>query len=443
MSFRDTFFLFIILAAGIFYAYEYEYLPDQKKETAEKEQKKILDIKPADVTKLVVTVEQESVAIIRETGGWKISSPVKTDADNMVIDKLVSLVAEMFLDEILTDAAGNLSDFHLQPPFAKVEFFTGSSSPPRAVSVGDYTPTMRNVYGASSRVKGIFTAPVRLRNAIVKKLFDLREKRIFTAEGKRISMLEYERGGEIIKIEKTRQGDWRIKSPVIGRADRKKADGFVNTLLNGRASGFIDAPMDDKEAGLSPPTAKITFRFTDQSSPFSLLVGAKDEIEKGVIVKPDGASGLMLLPLTFFDGLPAKAEDFLDRHIFNIPENLVWKLSVARGDMFVELEKPEGRWMMLKPVKQRIRPEKVNPIVSALLNMEYVGKPKAGTAGKAKLASISLASLDGTRKIYLDIFKYKKAENLLFGRVRGGGDYLLSKTALDEISIKQLEELAK
>jgi hypothetical protein len=443
LSFRRTFFLLAVLSAGIFYAYKYEYIPEQKKETAEKERKKILDIKPADVTKLVVTVERESVEITRDKRGWKITSPVKTAADNAAIDRLVSSVADMSLDEILTGAAKNPSDFHLQPPFAKVEFFTGSSSPPRTVSVGNYTPTMRQVYGASSRVKGLFTAPVGLMHAMVKKLFDLREKRIFPAEGKRVSALEYERGGRIIKMKRTRQGDWRISSPVIGRADREKADDFVKTLLNARASGFIDEPMDDKEAGLSPPAAKITFRFTDQSPPFSLLVGAKDEVEKGVIVKPAGISGLMLLPLAFFDALPSRAEDFLDRHIFDIPENLVWKLSVMWGDMLVELEKPEGRWMMLKPLRKRVESEKVDPIVSALLNMEYVGKATAGTAGKSKLASVLLASLDGNRKIYLDIFEYGKDKNLLFGRVRGGGDYLLNKTVLNEISIKKLEELAK
>jgi hypothetical protein len=92
--------------------------------------------------------------------------------------------------------------------------------------------------------------------ALAKRLEELRDKRIveFEAEAVQGVSLRWPDRGVVLARE---AGEWRLREPIEGKADRSSVDTLLSNLSYLRATGFEDAPPPDTESGLDPAELEI------------------------------------------------------------------------------------------------------------------------------------------------------------------------------------------
>src|SRR5204863_6272708 len=108
---------------------------------------------------------------------------------------------------------------------------------------------------------------------------DLRNKKVLDFETDDIDSLAIAADKSEMQIQKTGT-DWFIKKPMDAKADATEISTFLSSIKFARASGFAEANVDNKAAGLEPPAVRITLHDKKANASRELLIGKSPETDK-------------------------------------------------------------------------------------------------------------------------------------------------------------------
>ncbi|MDH5543158.1 MAG: DUF4340 domain-containing protein [Nitrospinota bacterium] len=366
MKFKNIAIIFAVLVVSALLVYRYEYLADLEKERKESEQKKIVYLEPGKVAKVVLDNGEMIVSLNKVNGQWEITGPIKTKADSVTLEQIITGISSMQVDSIIGDGTENLADYGLSSPAINGYFYVEGFKRSQNVSVGNDTPVGGKVYGQSSKIKNVFVASADFKNLLSKKLYDLREKRIFPEKGADIVSIKIVRNGKQTVFEKDKDNLWIMKKPYTARATQKEMIDLQAKIFGAYASNFIDGKVNENEIGLNPPS--LAFTFTNSAGKeFNLHVGKKDEEKNGVPARREGAGEIAMLPLDFFDDIPRNPSDFRDMHFFPVNYMDVSKVSWGAGGREGRMERnKDGDWEIIGNTREKVDQAKVISFLRSL-----------------------------------------------------------------------------
>ena len=113
-EFWKTYAAVLLAALGI-----YVWIVESKKpEGADaKPKEKVFTLDKAKVGELTIApAEGETVKLVREGTGWKMTAPSAVSADPAAVDSMIASLESLEIDEVVADNATNLADFGLDKP---------------------------------------------------------------------------------------------------------------------------------------------------------------------------------------------------------------------------------------------------------------------------------------------------------------------------------------
>lgn len=360
---------------------------------------------PAEFTHLVVTFNGETTELEREPGQpWIISKPLKTRADALIVDGLISqLQTAKFkdtLDENPDQAA--LKKYGLDAPRFTVEATAQVSGETRAVKIfGGIENTFDgSVFVRRNDEKPVFTAPGGVRYSLAKTTFDLRDKTPFAVDDKKITRVSVKSINDNV-YELVRDGkQWKLTAPFAEGADVSNVSAMLQTSASERAVKFFDdTPANRAALGLDKPMlqASITLE-ADHVVKLSVNRVQADAGDVFYGLREDGDVTTLAQLGVGAMSLDRNPNDLRDQTVLHFKRELVTKMVFHNSDgVDVVLEKDSAdasaeSWHITapRPVKA-----KIFKITGALWTL---GAFKALVQGEEKPKDWAKYGIDGKSK---------------------------------------------
>jgi hypothetical protein len=431
-----SFLVLLVIAAALG---GYLYYDSKRAPGDEKKQEKVFAGVASDkIERLVVkSASGDQTTVEKQGTAWQVTQPAPAAADEAEVSGITSNLASLEVQRVVDEQATDLKQYGLDPARIEVTFtFAGK---PQKLLIGQKTPTGTDLYARLPDKPRVFLVASYLESTFNKSSFDLRDKTILKIDREKVDRLEIETPDRTLRVAK--QGaDWRIASPVEGRADFGAVEGIIGRL-NTTPMKAITAPeaADLKEYGLDKPAA--TVRVASGSAQAGLAIGKS--AGDGVVYAKDLSRPMVFtIESALLDELKKPADDFRVKDLFDARSFNTTRIEIARNGQTTTFEKTKGKeeWKQLTPSAKAADAAKVDALLTALSSTRassFVDKI-AGTGLENPEITVSIAYEDG-----------QKHEKVAFARkgadayARRDGDAAAAKidaTALDGI-IKAIDGL--
>ena len=409
----------LVLAGGLgLYAYYGVYEKDAAT-TKKKEHESHLFVAEAgadagaavEFVKLVLTFDGKETVVEREPGKpWRVTSPVKSPADKLVIDAAVSQLHSAKFKDALDEKPdeATLKKYGLDHPAFIVEAYVlgDDGQPERAVRLeGGIENTFDgSVYMRRNDEPTVFSAPGGVRYGLAKNTFDLREKQLFGVDESKLVKVAIKARANTYTLERDKEKKWAISAPTSELADQNQVIGMLGAMAAEKAQKFPeDTPENRAAFGLEKPLVDATLTTDDgKTIQFRVARGGTPEAVYGLREDADGAI-LAEVPEAALADLDRNPLDLKDRTLLRFKKELVTKIVFHNADgteVVVAKDSPDASaeaWRVVAPREGKAQVFKVTSVLwtlgayKALANVEENPKDwgKYGLGDKARYIALS------------------------------------------------------
>ena len=235
------------------------------KDTFNLREKQLLKFERDKVDGVEIAAAGKNLAIGKDGGEWKLTTPVQVRADFGAVEGLMGRLQSAQMKSIVADdpAAADLKKYGLDKPEVTVNVKAGSA---RATLLVGGKAEDGTIYVRDASRPMVMTAESSLVDDLKKGADDYRRKDIFEFRAYNATRVELTRNGQAVVFEKTKgqgenaQDKWRRVSPTAADADKDKIESLLSRLSNMRATSFVDATA---KTGLDKPELIVYVKFDD------------------------------------------------------------------------------------------------------------------------------------------------------------------------------------
>jgi hypothetical protein len=269
---RNTLIAVLIAAALGAYVYFYEMKSGTGRDE-EETSKPAFTFKSEDVAALNITSSNQTVALETDGKQWTITQPVKTAAEQMVVESLVSSIASATIDRSLVMTPGLQAGSGLAQPDVTVEVKLKNGTQHKLL-LGRKDPTDAGVYAQIDQNPNVLLLPASLLTSAAKTLNDLRTKELTKLTPSDVTSFTIKNQNLTFTAEKNSESKWLIKEPAA-RKDQEAETSKPFSLLTTSVTEVIDNPDDKIKALLAKPVVEASFNGAENKTA-RLFVSAAD-----------------------------------------------------------------------------------------------------------------------------------------------------------------------
>lgn len=334
-----------------------------------------------------------TIVLARDVAGadksWRLLAPLATEADSSAVDTLVGTLKNLKAETVTSDPSKDLAPFGLRAPATQVKltFDLGAKAKTeRTLLAGDKAPVGYKAYFKRGDRPEILLTGAYSKTALEKKVFDLRNKSIVTAEKADVTGLELSSPAGDVKLVQ-REGVWTLAAPFQARAMGGEVDKLVSSLTSLRA---VDVASEDggdlASFGLDQPTTRATLITGDgeKATRHDLLFGRIDEGQKRIFVRDAGRAPVFVVSSYSVDGLKKSAGDLRDKKVLAFEKDAVRRVELrgaagdiriartgdTKGDAPKDAKAEAGRWVIEAPAPGEADQANVNQMLITLAGLE-------------------------------------------------------------------------
>jgi hypothetical protein len=290
----STWALAALLALLGVYVYLVEVRGGEKEELHQHAITHLLPFSADSATELVIERPGERIVCRKEQTGWRITAPIRTEADDTTINRILTDFAESKVDRTVTMHPTDLalyglaretgaSSAHSSAASAPLQITVAAGQERQTVEIGRPNPTGSFVFAQRTTEP---SAPVllveqRIRDAAEKKLYDLRDKTVLDFLPDDVTAIEYTHGPVSVRMVRQAgrnddpQPGWKLVQPQRVRADRGAVERSLNLVSSLRAEQFVsETPVRLERFGLDHPLGSARFGLKGGHTE-TLLIGRK------------------------------------------------------------------------------------------------------------------------------------------------------------------------
>ena len=386
MNWKTTTVLFaIVLGLGLFIKlYESKQLGT---EDAEKHARNVVNFERDKIDGIVIQNGDDKIELRRRDQNWRLETPVKDQADTLVVDSLLSGIenwqkqSTIPAKEIDADK-GRLGEFGLNKPKLRLKLM-GKGAPPE-IWFGKDAALEGRMYVRFENSKDVFIAASPVKKEIEKKADEFRDKKLTDLLATQVNKLILKTSAGEMELEK--KGDhWEIVKPMRARADDQKVGDLIAQITTARIEQFVAEDKGDLNAyGLAQPRGSITLFGTDDKAGKTESAGGQGQMlqvggvpEKNqdqVYVRFSSRGFVYTLPKKIESILETKPNDLRDRHLVRFDRNILDRLTIeAPGKPKVVLARKNEAWTIASRNEAPANASDANRLVETL-NNEQVTK---------------------------------------------------------------------
>ncbi|PYJ72315.1 MAG: hypothetical protein DME75_05220 [Verrucomicrobia bacterium] len=335
MNWRTT----LVLAAitlGVLAYLRFVEMKQPSTEEAKRQAQNVVTFDRNKINGIVIQNGDEKIEMRRRDNRWRLETPIKDQADNSLIENLLSDLENWQKDgtisakEVEADKS-KLNEYGLNKPKLRLKLI-GQDRPPELL-FGKDAALEGKMYVRFENSKETFLAGQSVRKDIDKKPEEFRDRKLtdlITAQVSRV-ILKTPAG----EMDLQKKGDhWEIVKPLRARADDQKINDLIAQITTARIQQFVaDDHGDLHPYGLAEPRGAITL-FTQEDKQGQLLqIGSMPEKEKDQTYVRFASRGFVYtVPKKIDEILSTKPDDLRDRHLVRFDTNVLDRITIDAPD---------------------------------------------------------------------------------------------------------------
>jgi Domain of unknown function (DUF4340) len=394
-------FLFLLVVAVGLGAYWYFVESKREPGDTKKNEKVFAGVESDKIDRLTVKSEKgETSTVEKKSDKWHLTQPVAVDADPGELSGITTNLASLEAQRVVDEQATDFKQYGLDPARIELSFKAGGQD--HRLLIGQKTPSGTDLYAKLPDKPRVFLISSYLDTTFNRSPFDLRDKTIVKIDREKIDSVEITSGDRSVKLAKS-GSEWRIKSPVDGRADLSAVDGVIGRINTAQMKTIAaDEARDLKEYGLDKPS--VTVRLGSGSSQAGLLIGKA--AEDGTAYAKDLSRPIVFtIESALADELKKPADEFRVKDIFDARAFNTTRVEAVRNGQTFAFEKAGDKWKQVAPAAKDADATKVEALLSALTSARATGFVEKTTALDKPELTVTVKYDDG-----------QKQERVIFGR---------------------------
>jgi hypothetical protein len=375
----------------------------------------------------------DRIELRRQDGKWRLTAPVKDQADGAVVDNLISDIENWRKDGFIpakevTAEKGRMNEFGLVQPKLRLRLIEPKGPP--EILLGKDAAFEGKMYVRFVDSKDVYIAAQTVRSDIAKKPDDFRDRKLADLTTAQVTRAILKSGaGEIELVKKNEH--WEIVKPLQARGDDQKIGDLLAQVTNARIQEFVSDDRGDLHAhGLSEPRGSISIYGAGDKEGRTLQIGAvAEKIKDAVYVRYLPRNAVYALPKKSEEILTVRPNDLRDRHLVRLDTNNLDRINLeAAGQPKIVLARKEQNWTLASRNNQPANSDEVRRLIDTL-NDQQVTKFVADTASELPKYGLDQPQL---RLTFSSFASENTAETgagehpfltLSFGKVEGGDVY--------------------
>jgi len=432
-TFKSTLILLGLGVALLAYILLFEKGP--KKDDSEKKDKIFTTFVADDVQEIRVEYPSNTLPAHKppltlkkdDKGIWQITQPVQLQADETLVRQALTNIGQLNPEDTLS-APGNLSEYGLVNPYAKLSFISKGKNPDVLV-IGDKTINGNDFYCLNPSLKSVFLIQPYMAEGFMKVPNEIRDHTLIKTDQVAAEKVEIDYQGKSLLLAKDDKNNWSLEKPVREKADSNKLRDFLNSINTQRIDDFVeDHPSNLAAYGLSSPRASIEIWPSDHTGPKTLLLGRQKLKTASYFAKMKDQPAVFLVAGFFDTTLNFKLNDFRDKSVMGFDATQVKLLSVTHNKQVYAYQKDaKGQWT--SPGRLQA-PTEASAIISGLAQTtiaDFVdSKVQTGVENPSYTAEVTLN--DGTIRKFQ--FGRREKEQVYLASDKGKEVYLVSASTL-------------
>jgi hypothetical protein len=278
--------LVVILALLGSYVYLVEVRGGARQERAQEAGTHLLPFPPEAISEMVIERPNERIVCRKVQGHWRIEAPVRADADESGLARLLEEIAQAHIERTLPAQPGELAAFGLIRP---TRILVAAGDQRRILEVGKANPTGELIYVRQARAEQptAVSAPIllvekRIQDIASKTLTDLRDKTLFAFTSDDVTGITFSTHGRRVRLVRQpapaagAQPAWELVEPLKARADRGSVERMLGSLSSVRAEEFVaETPSHLERYHLDKPRGSVRFELKEGRTDTLLYGGSK------------------------------------------------------------------------------------------------------------------------------------------------------------------------
>lgn len=313
----------------------------------------------------------DRIELRRQNGKWRLTAPVKDQADSAAIDNLLSDIESWRKEgtipekEVQADKNG-LNEYGLTQAKLRLQLLAPDAPP--EIRFGKDAALDGKMYVRLGEAKDVFVAAQTVRADISKKPDDFRDRKLTdltTAQVVRAVLRSP--SGEIELAKKNEH--WEIVKPLQARGDDQKISDLLAQVTSARIEEFVAGDGGDLHSyGLSEPRGSITIFGVDDKTGQTLQIGAVPEKKKEqVYARFLPRNGVYALPKKTEEILTTRPNDLRDRHLVRLDTNNLDRINIeAATRPKIVLARKDQTWTIASRDNQPANGDEVRRLISTL-----------------------------------------------------------------------------
>jgi hypothetical protein len=338
-----------------------------RQEDKEKE-KTLVDLAAADIEKLTLKKEDESITFTRdEKGEWLITEPLEARADSYEVNRLVDDFSSLKFDRVV-EPEGDPAKYEI-PKKELVLYAKGKENPVR-ILIGMENPLDNSLFAKRDDDPRIVLLSSSLKSGLDKKAFDFRQKDIFKFPSEDVAAVKL-MAKDISWRALKKEGEWYLESPVKALAKKSRVEDVLRTLSSLRAKEFVaeqKQEADISKYGLKDAEYSVSLNLpaANQEIVFSLhkqddTVYATTSLSTKIITAEDRVLA----------DIEKKVEDLREKQVVVFNSWEASRLRIKKGDLSLVVGKDEeGKWRFDDASKEEADRSKVETFIRKIESLE-------------------------------------------------------------------------
>ncbi len=395
MKLKNTLVLLLVFVGLLLFVLFIEKKPP---EAGAKPEEKLLALSSADVQKMSLKREAETLTFKRDDKGeWMIIEPLEAKADSFEVNGLVDAFADLKIERVVEKTGGDPKKYEI--PKREVSLWLKGRDKPVRILLGPPNKIDATVYAQKEGDPRIVLLPGSLTTPLEKKLFDFRQKDVFKFETKEVTAFSVSAKGT--RWEAVKKDDaWMLTAPIKALAKESKITGLLDSLSGLKAREFAaeDKKAEDlRKAGLDKPEYMVTLKMPGANKETVFVFHKADDktyvttSQSTKIIVPEGD----VLP-----DLEKKPADLREGKVATFNSWQAARLDLKKGPLALTITKAgNDKWYFDAAQKEEADASKVDSFIRRIEGLEateFVDGPKSPAEfGLDKpLAEVTVATKD-------------------------------------------------
>ena len=385
----------------------------------------LVDFQSEAVSVRIERVGSPAVVLDRGLGGWRLTNPFASGADEQAVMKLVDVLTQTPVVEVISDSellklGRTRADFSLEEPVLTVTL-TGMDKSVCRFMFGSATPTQDGVYASVEGVDAVFILGKPAFSFVDVRPDDLRQRSLLPLGGAWVTSFEIKREGTpLLEFLRTGAG-WNVGSE---KASSQKITEFIDDLTTASAVSFIWPVGSSNETdhvtssllagyGLDPDSA-VTVTLNDINGKSRRLSFGKEADDGNVYALVQNGNAIVTVPSKLRDFARQDPVMFTDSRLFPVEARSVNGFSVSSdGSLYSLVRDKDGKWGLESPVVAPADQEASDALLSLILSLSPADVVKENGVAVSVLTNMSKVLIPRERILGKRTFEDLRSREML------------------------------